>query len=492
MVMTPQLERKAVRHKLERHVAASARARKLFAAGDHVLVAVSGGPDSVALLSALSSLARSQRLTLSACHLNYGLRGEESEEDAQFVSRLCAELGVPLTCERIDLSRAAGVRKGTSLQARARDARYAALQRTAAARGASKIALGHTADDQAETLVMWMLRGSGAAGLGGIRPVRDGLYVRPLLDVSRTEVLAYLKAKGRAFRTDSSNARPVYLRNRIRHELVPLLKQFNPSVVDALTRQAAIVRDEDLCLEQWTSEWVARHVHPDEDRSLAVPRAALLELPVALQRRVIRRVMQQAAGGPYGSTFGSAEAVLEKIVRGRSGSSLALRGARVARGYDRISFSPGSETGRSDGSPVPDQAVIVNLGIPSAVVWPPTGQVIRARISQTPDAQAAAGRQVAHFDAERFTPRLAIRSWKAGDVFHPQGMGGRRKKIQDFFCDIKLPRGQRAGVPLLVAPEGILWVVGYRTDHRFRVTPSTKRVVTVEIVPADIMRGGRG
>jgi tRNA(Ile)-lysidine synthase len=487
---TSQLER-TIRHKLERHIAASARARGLFAAGDHLLAAVSGGPDSVALLSALASLASSMRITVSALHINYGLRGKESEGDARFVARLCAGLGIPLTCERIDLSAPSHRRTGLSLQARAREARYAALQRVAAGIGATKIALGHTADDQAETLLMWMLRGSGAAGLAGIRPVRDAVYVRPLLDVSRADVLAYLKAKGLTFRMDSSNATPLYLRNRIRHELLPLLKQFNPAVVEALTRQADILRDEDHCLDRWTTEWTGRHVRQTGDRSVVVPRAALLELPVALQRRVVRRVLQQVAGGPHGPAFGAAEAVLERVARGRSGSSLSVRGAHVAREYDDIRMSPDQAASRRGGKRATNPAGL-SAGIPSVVVWPPTGQVVRLGFWNGDITAASAGKQVARFDADRFTHRLEIRPWQAGDVFCPQGMAGRRKKLQDYFSDIKLPRGRRAEVPVLVAPEGILWVVGHRTDHRFRVTPSTTRMVTVELLPAETGREGKG
>ncbi len=491
MATASQLER-AIRHKLERHVAASAKTRRLFATGDHLLVAVSGGPDSIALLSALASLAAAMRITVSALHINYGLRGKESDEDARFVFRLCAELGIPLICERIDLSVPSNRRKGLSLQACAREARYAALQRAASRIGASKIALGHTADDQAETLLMWMLRGSGAAGLAGIRPLRDGLYVRPLLDVSRADVLAYLKTKGLAFRTDSSNAKPLYLRNRIRHELLPMLKQFNPAVVEALTRQADILRDEDHCLDQRVTEWIGRHVRQAGDHSVVVPRAALLELPVALQRRVVRRVMQQVAGGSHGPTFGAAEAVLEKVVRGRSGSVLSVRGARVVREYDAIKVFPDRAVSRSEGSCVTDPVAGLPAGISSVVLWPPTGQVVRLGFWNGDIKDAPVGKQIASFDADRFTHRLEVRSWQAGDVFHPQGMAGRRKKLQDYFSDIKLPRGRRAGVPVLVAPEGILWVVGYRTDHRFRVTSSTMRIVTAEVVPAETDREGKG
>lgn len=481
---TQPLQIKAVRHALERAVAAVARAERLFATEDHLLVAVSGGPDSVALLAALASLARPWRLRLSALHVNYGLRGEESEEDERFVSRLCTELGVPLVCERIDLRQAGGSR-GLSLQARAREARYATLRRVAARLGAEKIALGHTADDQAETLLMWMLRGSGAAGLAGIPPVREGLYVRPLLGVSRADVLAYLKAKGLAFRTDSSNAKPLYLRNRVRRDLLPLLKQFNPAVVDALTRQAAILRDEDRCLERWTSEWIGRHVQRGAGRVMTVPRTELLALPVALQRRVVREVVRQVTGSDHGPTFGAAESVLEKVVRGRSGSSLAMRGAKVTREYDAIVCS-------GLGAPAPVGGAIEIGHMPSTVVWPATGQRIRLRVMAAGTAGSPHGRHEAQFDADRFTHRLVLRSWKPGDVFHPQGMGGRRKKVQDYFCDSKLPRSRRPAVPLLAAPEGILWIAGYRTDHRFRVTQSTMRVMTAELLPTDTTTEGEG
>jgi tRNA(Ile)-lysidine synthase len=476
--------KKTVRHALERSVAASARAMRLFAQGDHLLVAVSGGPDSVALLAVLASLTPSWRLRLSALHVNYGLRGEESEEDERFVSRLCAGLGVPLVCERVNLHRADGLLKGLSLQARAREARYAALRRVAVTLGADKIALGHTADDQAETLLMWMLRGSGTAGLAGIRPVREGLYVRPLLGASRADVLAYLKARGLTFRTDSSNAKPLYLRNRVRRDLLPLLKEFNPAVVDALTRQAAILRDEDLCLEQWTLEWIGRHVQQGAGRTLTVPRAELLALPLALQRRVVREVVKQVTRSGHGPTFGAAESVLEKVVQGRSGSSLALRGARVTREYGAIICS-------GLGAPPPAGRTIEIGHIPSTTVWPATGQRIRIRMMAAGTTGLADGRHIAQFDADRFTHRLVLRSWKPGDMFHPQGMGGRRKKVQDYFCDSKLPRGRRPAVPLLVAPEGILWIAGLRTDHRFHVTPSTKRIVAAELLPADVMTGGK-
>ena len=202
-------------------VAGTVRRRALIERGQHVLVAVSGGPDSVALLALLHRLAASWRLTLTVAHFNYGLRGTESDGDEVFVVSLCRKLGVPLHVRKLSVGRRG---RGNSFQAEARRLRYEALETIARECGADRITVGHTADDQAETVLLWMLRGAGLAGLSGMPPSREGGIVRPLYDVSRAEVLAYLRVEGVQYREDSSNAKPRYLRNRIRHEVLPVLR----------------------------------------------------------------------------------------------------------------------------------------------------------------------------------------------------------------------------------------------------------------------------
>ena len=480
--MTTQLRVRATLHRFERAVVAAVQTQGLFRKGEHVLVAVSGGPDSVALLAVLVALAPAWRLTLSAWHGNYGLRGNESEEDEGFVARLCADWRVPLIRERIVLH--GGARANSSLQARARAARYEALQRAADAQSADAIATGHTVDDQAETLVMRLLRGSGAAGLSGIRP-RHGRIIRPLLNLDRAAVLAYLKDKGQAFRTDSSNATPVYLRNRVRHELLPLLARFNPAVVDALARTAEIFRDDDVCLQHMALDWMSRHVRRTEAQALTVSRTALLQLPVALQRRVLRELARETAGSTQGPTFGPIDAVLKRVVNGRTGTSLSLGRVCMVRDYDTIRMAPASSQSWERMRAIP-------LAIPSEILWPLTSQVVRISLTEAPVEKHALERNIVRFDADRFTHRLTLRSWQIGDAFQPSGMGGRRKKLQDYFSDIKLPREQRSRVPLVVAPEGILWIVGHRTDHRFGVTATTQRVLTVEVGPIEAAQEGRG
>lgn len=468
--------------KLARRVAATARARGLLKPADRVLVAVSGGPDSVALLSVLSALARSWDLTLQAVHVNHGLRGAESDEDASFVTGLCDRLGVPLVIERVPLRGPAGRRRGRSLQEEAREARYDAMVRVATALRMDKIALGHTADDQAETLVMWMLRGSGTAGLAGIPPARGPLVIRPLLDIGRAEITAYLEAQGLPFRVDSSNAKPLYLRNRIRHELLPALKRFNPGLLGVFKRQAEILREEDLYLEQVAIEHLARLTREAAAGECVVDRAGLLALPLALRRRVVRTLIRQTSGRVQGPRFGAVTAVLDRVVEGRSGAAITVPGAHVAREYGSIRFrSSGRTTADAPGS----EAASLPVPVPSTIRWPLTGQTIRVTLRDLSSAHRPAlpppSQSVAVLDADRFTLELAVRSWESGDAFRPLGMQGRRKKLQDFFADMKLPRAARRRVPLLVAPEGILWVGGHRPDHRFTATAASRRILIAEL-----------
>ncbi|MGH7255248.1 MAG: tRNA lysidine(34) synthetase TilS [Nitrospirales bacterium] len=464
---------------LSRRVAAFARTRHLWVPGDRVLVAVSGGPDSVALLSMLQGLAPSEPLTLGAVHVNHGLRGEESDADAAFVAALCARWGIELTCERLSPEDLLSSSKGRSLQEVARDARYRVLERTAIAQGAQRIALGHTADDQAETLVMWMLRGAGPRGLSGMPAARRPWLIRPLLPITREEVLAYLETCGLNYRTDSSNLKPTYLRNRIRQEVLPALKRFNPSLLKTLGRQADILREEDRCLEAWTDRELARLAQPQHS-DLLLDREEFLTLPLAIQRRAVRTLVTRMSGLVRGPGFAAVSGVLSRVVRGASGSRRLVGDVEFIREYDRLRVT------RERGTDRPTRRS-VTVPVPSTVRWPLGTHAIQTlavrvvpRDKPVPDPMPAPSNTCALIDADRLGAPLRLRTWEPGDVFQPLGMGGRRKKLQDLFTDIKLPRRERERVPVLVAPEGILWIVGYRVDHRFAASPETKRVLVAE------------
>ncbi|MGH7232235.1 MAG: tRNA lysidine(34) synthetase TilS [Nitrospiraceae bacterium] len=481
----PHQQDVAIRSAFVRRVADTVKRTRLFRPGDAILVAVSGGPDSVALLSVLASLAPSWRLRVQAVHFNYGLRGDESEEDSRFVARLCARMGIELISEPIDLRGAhapSSAWKMSSLQEAAREARYSAMMRIGTSLSVDKIALGHTADDQAETVLMWMIRGAGPAGLSGIPPVRNPIFIRPLLQVERSDVLDYLKTEDLTFRTDSTNAKPVYVRNRIRRDLLPLLKQFNPSIVEVLKRQADILREENAWLEQVAAEHLVRVAREMPNGEWAVDRQALLEFPLALQRRIVRAVVRRAMGNGRGPAFASVAAILDQVVHGRTGSTLMVQRTRVSREYETLRF-------RAAHRLVQDRSIDtvhceVPLPIPSVQRWPFTGQVIQTSLVHSimphDQTQHESG-TVALLDADRMTVKLSVRCWRPGDVFQPLGMGGRQKKLQDYFSDIKMPRHDRNRVPLIVAPEGLVWVGGHRMDHRFRLTPATKRVIMIRL-----------
>ncbi|MGB0909250.1 MAG: tRNA lysidine(34) synthetase TilS [Nitrospirales bacterium] len=458
---------------LERCIEDCIVANQMLAARDHVLVSVSGGPDSVALLSLLHGLRKKWCLTLHVVHFDHGLRGDESDADAGFVKSLCQGISVPCIVKRLYMNDRP---HGFSLQEYARNVRYQELACLREEIGATKVAIGHTADDQVETMIMWMVRGAGTKGLCGIPPVRQPHIIRPLLGTSRSELLAYLQDQGVTYRSDSSNDKPVYLRNRIRHEVVPVLKQYNPNILKAVARQATIVREEDAYLEQLAREALVHVQQSDTEHDLILHRTRLMNLPAAMQRRVLRIVIQKVSGKDRTPKFDIIETVMKHIMTAQSGSLMEVHGVSIVREYGEIYV-------RLLGASRASRLTVQPMSVHDQVVWPLTGQVMNV----SPECGAGqnmvceGNAQQARFDADTCSSAFVIRNWKAGDHFHPLGMGGKRKKLQDFFVDIKLGHSRRHTVPLLVAPEGIVWVGGYRLDHRFRVTESTKSVLVANL-----------
>jgi len=457
------------------------RRRALFSPGDSILVAVSGGPDSVALLSVLHELRPAWNLTLSVIHINYGLRGRESDEDAVFVQRLCDELAVPCITRRGDSVRekAPG---GSSLQERAREIRYTIMRRMAGESGIKRVALGHSADDQTETVLMWMLRGSGLAGLAGMPAMREGLFIRPLLTIPRADILSYLRSLNREYRTDASNGNPIYLRNRLRHGLIPYMKSVAPSLVKVISRQSEIVGEEDALLDQMVTDLLPSIV-TERDEHFCLARAPFLNVPLALQRRIIRRVLGRLDGRGRMPRFTTVEAIVRQVVMNAVGSRWSARGVEVF--CDDESIRIGTSYVQPIGRDSPAQECLC-AGIPGTMVWPPTGERIQLRVVDEDDARNIArlrDKQVTVFDSATFTLPLRLRSWKPGDRISPFGMKGRHKKVQDLFTDLKVSQSVRHRTPLLVAPEGILWVVGLRPDGRFVMNASTRRFVVASQTP---------
>ncbi len=445
------------------------------------MVAISGGPDSVALLSILHQLRSTWKLTLTAVHCNYGLRGEESEGDQKFVEDFCRGLGVPLHMRRVRLH--TGGRK-TSLQEEARDLRYRVMQEIAETCGADRIAVGHTADDQAETVLLWILRGAGLTGLSGMPAFRDHKIVRPLYDTKRQEILEYLRTSGLFFREDSSNFQSHYLRNRVRKEVIPILKQLVPSCVDALCGLADICREDDRYLDQQIDALASSAVKRECDGSWEIDRRFCLELPHALQRRGIRNFLRRNDNRFRSPSIRTVDRIIRLISKKGSGSSLDVKGGHVVVSETHLRFVPLHEREISHARQphVPHQEL---LSVPGELIWSGTGQRLQVQQQRRTHIHDHLGKDRILVDADRVSQPLIVRNWLPGDRFHPSGMGGHSKKLQDFFTDLKIPIATRSRIPLVVAPEGILWVVGYRQDARWAPTPSTERCL---VFTSDIYR----
>jgi tRNA(Ile)-lysidine synthase len=454
---------------------------RMIEPGDRVLVAVSGGPDSVCLLDVLQSLAPALRLDLHVAHLDHGWRGREAERDAAFVRRLATRRGLPVTVGHIGRSAwAAAGRRLSSREARARDFRTRFLAETAREIGARRVALGHTRDDQAESLLLRLLRGSGARGLAGIYPVVDGLFVRPLIEMRRRDVLAHLRGRRLSWRNDATNRDTRLTRNRIRRRLLPLLeRQFNPSVVETLAQTADLLRDEDEVLTRLAGAEAGRLVRP-EGRGRAIRAEALCALPTALQRRILRGTIAEVRGTLHGLTLlhvERARALLDG--RARRGAVSLPDGIVVRRrGGDLLVAGRGAPAGSG-----PSAACVEALcPVPGEVALPGLGMTLRARLvprSAAPADLKSAGRERAFLDADLVRGPLLIRPRRPGDRFVPLGAPGTRK-VKAFLIDRKVPVDDRGRIPLVLAGDRIAWVVDHAIDDRFRITERTERVLVLE------------
>ena len=438
--------------------------------GGRVLVALSGGPDSVALLHVLQTLERRGHLVVAgAAHFNHQLRGSEADADELFCRELAASLRLPILVGRGDVRRMAS-ESGRSLEDAARTARYSFLNGAAASLDAVAVAVGHSLEDQAETFLLRLIRGAGPAGLAGVRP-RAGIVIRPLLEVPRADLRAYAAEHGLTFREDSSNADVGIPRNRVRVELLPHLQQFSPAIAATLARQAALARVDDEFLEAAAIEWVRSIVLQLEDNGVALDALALAALHPALASRVARTALQAAAPGRF-IGFQHVDDLLD-LTRRADGSAVALPGLVATRKGPRIVMGSAPAAPFANSFSVP-------LSIPGEVEaagWNvsadcPTGEPLQPLVARGHAVVVAAG-PLRH--------PLAVRSRRPGDRFKPIGMGGRGRKLQDFLVDRKIARADRDALPLVVdRDDRIIWVVGQSVAEDFRVTAPEKGVILLK------------
>jgi tRNA(Ile)-lysidine synthase len=463
----------AVFHKVRRTI----EEHQMLAAAETVVIGVSGGLDSMVLLHLLVRLRAADGLSLHAAHLDHGLRGADSAATAEFVRLQCEALSVPVTVSSLP-AHALRDRRGGSLQNAAREARYRFLWRVADARDADRVALGHHLDDQGETVLMNLLRGSGTRGLGGMPPVR-GRLIRPLIECTRDEVQRYALSRGVAYREDPSNRLPSCRRNRIRLELLPeLAKRYNPRVAHALASAAAILREEDALLAALADEHLEKVLVSRGTGHLVLSALRLAGLPAALRRRILRRSAELVRGDSPGLSARQTLAFDRLLTGEKSGGDAAAPGGlRAWKAGDHLIVSvaavaPGDRHGVA---PIP-------LTVPGDTDLASFSLALRAEITERGSVERlVTDPWTAVLDAQAVGHDLSVRGWSPGDRFVPFGMRG-HKKLQDVFVDAKIPRHRRQAVPLVVRGDDIVWVVGLRIGDRFKVTDSTTTVVRLRAV----------
>ncbi len=442
--------------------------------GDSVLAGLSGGPDSVCLLSILAGLRAEYGIELSAAYIDHGFRPAETPLEIDFCRKLCGSLAVPFTAKAIEVkSFAKG--SGLSMQEAARELRYRALEEAAASSHANKIALGHNADDQAETMLMRLIRGAGPAGISGIPPVRSHI-IRPLIEIERTDIESYLNTGGISFVIDSSNLKNDYVRNRIRHAIMPAVKALNGNAVKAMSRSADIFRDEEKYFDIMVTKALMRLISRKTDAMIELFMAPLEAMDNVLLRRVLRRAAGETKG-LRGVGFVHIEDMITLIKSGRAGDRIYIPGGlRIIRGYSTLVIT----------SERPAQLGAYVLSAPGEVVLKEASLVLQCSIIDLPDntggQEYGDGRRTALLDADKAPFPLGIRPRLHGDYFYPLGFG-KRKKIQDYFVDEKIPRDQRDSIPLLVHNNEIAWVVGHRADERYRIDKNSRRGLKCDIKP---------
>ncbi|MBW1981551.1 MAG: tRNA lysidine(34) synthetase TilS [Deltaproteobacteria bacterium] len=452
-------------------------AYRMFHAGDRVVVAVSGGPDSVALFHILYTLRDQLEIDLVVGHVHHGLRGAEAEQEARFVLNLAERFKVPATLKRANVNDWQAVHGG-SLEMAARAVRYQCLRQIMLEESASKIAVAHHADDQAEEVLLRLFRGAGPAGLAGMPPTSGQWLARPLIDCHRQEILAYLSLVDQEWCQDSSNLQPWCRRNILRLKWLPRLqREFNTNLNATLVKTANLAREENDFWDSLLNSWLEQHAVSEANGAVLLPINALAECHPAMQRRLLRTVLRQVAGKLQGIGLRHIEMLGQQIHAGRSRGSLHLPNQLMSeRSYNWLRISLRSS------EPPPE----LHLEIPSLGTY----QVFQLhhtihlqQVDRCESIEISRDPLEVMLDRDRLSFPLLLRSVQPGDRFRPLGMQG-SKKLQDLFIDLKVPRYQRCRIPVLCSQEHIIWVVGLRIDERVKVTSATRRILLAKYAPA--------
>ncbi len=436
--------------------------------GDRVAVAVSGGGDSVALLELLLCLRGRLCIELAVAHFDHRLRGAESDADARFVQALAARHGLPFYADAADVA-AQAKRRRANLESVARDLRYQFLRSLVAGGRVGKVATGHTADDQAETVLARLVRGSGTRGLAGIYPIVEGWLIRPLLGQRRTGLRRWLSQRNLAWREDTSNLELRFRRNRLRREVLPLLEEHNPRLVEHLSATAEVARDEEEFWIRRGAELLSQHaVQEDQKRGvLKLSLARFAELSRAEQRRLLRTAVAKVLQG-RSLDVAHVEALCQLSVAGQSGRRLALPGLEAVRVFQILELR-----GQAGSRPAPATPYEYLVPVPGACAIAATGtRLVFNLVGKVPAEQGYNLREASLIDADSVRKPLMVRNWRPGDLFDsPTGKG--QRKIKTLLLERRIPAEERRVWPIVTSAGSVVWMRGFPVARPFRMRPES-------------------
>lgn len=437
---------------------------------DLIITGVSGGPDSLTLLHLLLELREDLGFALHVAHLDHSFRGREAEEEARWVKETAARWGLPCTLAKVDVP-ALAKKKGLSPQEAGHEARTDFFLRLKEQLKANRIAVGHQADDQAETILLHLLTGAGSEGLCGILPVK-GPFIRPLLFIQRQEIEEYCERNNLNPRRDPSNAKDIYLRNLIRNQLVPWLKDnINPNLIETLGRTARIFADQEEFLQEVTEQAAQAFIKPEQG-NVRITRAGFAAQTPAIQRRLIRRAYR-LVGKKQGLSFDHVEKVRELLLTKQVGKTLHLPQGVIARNEYLALLLTQGKTSQNKG-----KIERKRLTVPGKTYIPETGQVVEAGVAEK--LPATLGKMEVYLPWEEYTSPLYVRSRQEGDRFAPSGLKG-SKKLKDYFIDKKIPQRIRDHILLIADESEVLWIPGYAAGRRLNKTSQCGRYVVLSI-----------
>ncbi|MCX7923021.1 MAG: tRNA lysidine(34) synthetase TilS [Clostridia bacterium] len=450
----------------------------LIQRGESIVVGLSGGPDSVCLLHVLHTLTSRLNIKLYAVHINHMLRGEESQLDEQYAINFCTSLGIPVYTIKVDI-KALSKQEGISLEEAGREARYSQFDVYANKVGATKIAVAHNKNDQVETVLMRILRGTGIDGLKGMDYRRDRI-IRPLLDIEREDIEIYCEGNFLKPRTDSSNLQTIYTRNKIRLDLIPYINMlFETDITDNIFKMSLLAKDDSDFVETASLELYDKCLVNKNKHEVQLDLLILENYHPAVKKRIVRKAIRDLKGDLKGVENVHIEDIITLGTKGRTGSEIHLpHKIHVSKSYNTLKLFIFVKEN------CPAVSYNESINIPGTTRLQANGALMEASIHNKSDlagisSNAGQGLLEQIFDYDKLQAGINIRTRQNGDVFKPYKSNG-TKKLKEYFIDNKIPRNVRESIPLVVIGNEIVWIVGYKISDKFKVTENTKCVLKLK------------